>query len=96
MKSMFDFKTVAYAEGASFLALLFVAMPLKYVWGMPLAVKYTGWAHGVLFMAYIALAFRESDRKNWPTITLAKAFIAALLPFGPFWFHRKVEGVPAQ
>lgn len=38
----------------SFLVLLFVAMPLKYAAGIPEAVKYTGWAHGILFILYVA------------------------------------------
>ena len=42
-------------EGVSYLLLLGVAMPLKYAFGLPLAVKIVGMAHGVLFLAYCAL-----------------------------------------
>ena len=44
---------IGIVEGISALLLFFVAMPMKYMLDMPLAVKYTGWAHGVLFMLYI-------------------------------------------
>ena len=39
-------------EGISYLLLLGVAMPMKYYFEMPMAVKITGMAHGVLFVAY--------------------------------------------
>jgi integral membrane protein len=83
------FRFAGFAEGTSFLLLLGVAMPLKYIAGMPLAVKYAGWAHGVLFMAYIASAFAVSDKENWPVRKLAGACLASVLPFGPFVFDRK-------
>ena len=42
-------------EGISYLLLLGVAMPMKYYFEMPMAVKITGMAHGVLFVAYCIL-----------------------------------------
>ena len=45
-------RAVGMAEGVSFLLLMGVAMPLKYFAGMPEAVKWTGWLHGVLFILY--------------------------------------------
>jgi integral membrane protein len=47
------FRKIALAEGISFLVLLFIAMPMKYMFAIPLAVKIVGWTHGVLFMAYL-------------------------------------------
>ncbi|MCH9821996.1 MAG: DUF3817 domain-containing protein, partial [Bacteroidetes bacterium] len=41
------FKWIGRIEGFSFLFLLLIAMPLKYIWDEPLMVKYAGWAHGV-------------------------------------------------
>ncbi|MET0341909.1 MAG: DUF3817 domain-containing protein, partial [Polyangiales bacterium] len=82
------FKWVAYAEGASFLALLGIAMPLKYLAGMPQAVRVVGLAHGVLFLAYVWLIFDALGAKRFGLKQAALAFIAALLPFGPFVFER--------
>lgn len=84
------FRIVGFLEACSFLALLGIAMPLKYMWDMPLAVKYTGWAHGLFFMAYVAVAFALSDSMSWPRRKLFAALVAAVLPFGPFVFDRKV------
>ena len=52
MKSLNLFRKIAIAEGISYILLLFIAMPLKYWANMPQAVKYTGWAHGLLFVLY--------------------------------------------
>eukprot|EP01031_Cornospumella_fuschlensis_P007196 gene7196-8921_t len=43
-------RRIAFMEGVSFLLLLGIAMPLKYFAGLPAAVKYVGWAHGLLFI----------------------------------------------
>ena len=49
-----DLRAVALLEGASYLLLLGVAMPLKYLAGMPGAVRAVGSAHGGLFLLYVA------------------------------------------
>lgn len=84
------FRTVGFLEGTSFLLLLGVAMPLKYLADMPLAVRYVGWAHGVLFLAYVAVAFAAADRMNWTVKQRLGSLVAAVLPFGPFVFDRVV------
>ncbi|PCJ24893.1 MAG: hypothetical protein COA97_08725 [Flavobacteriales bacterium] len=50
--SMSVLRLLAYIEGISFIALLGVAMPLKYYYDKPEAVKIIGMAHGILFMLY--------------------------------------------
>ena len=82
------FSVIGYAEGISLLVLLAIAMPLKYLAGYPLAVKYTGWAHGMLFVAYLALALWMKEQKNWPFRYLVYAFLAAFFPFGTFYFDK--------
>ena len=83
------FKMVSYLEGLSFLLLLGVAMPLKYVYGMPIFVRVIGMAHGFLFIAYLILLQSLAIEKGWSTKTKALGFMAAVLPFGPFVFDRK-------
>lgn len=82
------FSKIGYAEGISLLLLLGIAMPLKYLAGYPLAVKYTGWAHGLLFVAYLALALWVKEQENWPFKYLIYAFLAAFFPFGTFIFDK--------
>ena len=83
------FRYVAYAEGASFLVLLAIAMPLKYLAGLPLAVRVVGLAHGVLFLAYLVLVFDAVGAGRFSVKTAAWAVLASLLPFGPFVFERR-------
>ena len=77
-------RAVGLVEGVSFLLLLGIAMPLKYLAGMPLAVKYTGWAHGVLFVGYCLALLPARDAAGWSWMRTAHAFAMSLLPFGPF------------
>lgn len=85
------FRKIAVAEGISYLLLLFVAMPLKYFADMPLAVKYTGWAHGLLFVLYaVFLVFTWSTYK-WSFGKTVLIFCASLLPFAPFFVDRKLK-----
>ena len=79
------------AEGISFLVLLGIAMPLKYLVKQPMAVTIVGWAHGVLFVAFLFLAWEvKTDRnKSWKWFGLA--FLAAILPTGTFFFDKKLK-----
>ncbi|PRY87181.1 DUF3817 domain-containing protein [Mongoliibacter ruber] len=82
------FKVISIIEGISFLLLLFIAMPLKYMLDMPLAVTYVGWAHGVLFVIYIYMVFPTARKVGWDFTKTLFALIASVLPFGPFIFDR--------
>lgn len=86
-----QFRTIAFWEGISFLVLMFIAMPLKYGAGWPLAVKYTGWIHGILFVAYGIWLLRVKEAYNWNIKRQALAMIAALLPFGTFIMEKKTK-----
>ena len=79
------------AEGISFLLLLGVAMPLKYLAGKPEAVRIAGSLHGALFVLYVLAALLAARKFQWSVVTTAQALIAAVLPFGPFWFDAKLR-----
>jgi integral membrane protein len=85
------FKWISLIEGISFLILLFIAMPLKYVYDLPLAVTYVGWAHGILFILYIYTVFPTARKLNWGFSRTLFALIASILPFGPFIFDRNLQ-----
>jgi integral membrane protein len=85
------FRMMGIAEGISFLVLLFIAMPLKYFMQVPEAVKIVGWIHGALFIAFIYLAFEVMGTLKKDIAWFAKAFVAAIIPFGTFIFDRQLK-----
>lgn len=82
---------VGTLEGISFLLLLSVAMPIKYIWGNPVFVKYIGMGHGVLFVLFLVMLLVVCHRMKWSLSIFNLGLIAAILPFGPFIFDRKVK-----
>jgi integral membrane protein len=69
-------------EGISFLLLLFVAMPLKYLLDYPMAVRVVGSVHGLLFVGFGMALFRAHFERSWPIARSAAVFGASLIPFG--------------
>ncbi|UVD79657.1 DUF3817 domain-containing protein [Myroides albus] len=84
------FKFIALLEGLSLLVLLFIAMPLKYIWKQPELVSQVGMAHGVLFIAYIIFATVLKSDQKWSMKTYALICIASIIPFGTFVMEKRV------
>jgi integral membrane protein len=70
-------------ETASFVALLGIAMPLKYAAGLPAAVGWVGWTHGVLLIVYLLALLSVARVFKVGLVQVAVAGVLALLPFGP-------------
>jgi integral membrane protein len=85
------FRLVAFAEGVSFIILLFIAMPLKYMYGMPMATKIVGMIHGILFIWYVIQLLQIKDEAGFTTKDTVIFFIASLLPFGTFFTDKRLE-----
>jgi integral membrane protein len=79
------------AEGISFITLLFIAMPVKYLAGNPGLVWYVGWVHGLLFMLYILALITVKINLEWKFKKTAIAFLASLLPFGTFILDKSLR-----
>ncbi len=82
-------RKLGFIEALSLLTLLFVAMPLKYGAGMPWAVSVVGMIHGLLFIAYVALAARVSLEYGWGFMRWFLLCVVSSVPFGPFVFDRR-------
>jgi len=83
-------RIIGFIEGISFLLILFITMPLKYMYSMGEPNKVIGLVHGLLFVLYIYAVMQVSFDKKW---NLKKAFIAILvsiIPFGTFWADKKL------
>ena len=70
-------------ESISLLLLLLVAMPMKYVWGDPTLVRWVGMAHGVLFIAFVAVLLRAHLETRWPMRYTLLGVLSSFVPFGP-------------
>ncbi len=106
MRQLGFLRLTGISEGVSFLVLLLIAMPLKYFFDIPMAVKVVGWLHGGLFIMYIILVFSSIRLMKWNIVSVMVALAASLLPLGTFfldkgWRRRELElrrelaGVPA-
>lgn len=83
------FKIIATLEGLSFLFLLLVAMPMKYIYHNESLIRPTGMTHGVLFVAYIILAYMLKEEQNWSFKKFFVVAIASVIPFGTFYIEYK-------
>lgn len=83
------FKWISILEGISFLVLLLIAMPLKYIWNAPEMVRLVGAAHGFLFIAYIMGALFLFKPLRWDLKTLLIICVSSVLPLGPFYVEKK-------
>lgn len=83
-------RLVAFLEGVSFLVLLGIAMPLKYLAGQPLAVRHVGMAHGVLFVLYMLLLLAATLEHRWSVRKFGLGFLVSLVPGGTFWADKRL------
>ena len=85
------FGIINTVEGYSYILLLFVAMPMKYLLDIPLAVKVAGMAHGILFIIFCLLLVQAWQESKWPFKESIIFFIASLIPFGTFFTKSKIK-----
>ena len=91
--SIYSLRLLGNIEGISYLLLLGIAMPMKYFFGFPMAVKIVGMAHGVLFIAYCLLLALQMKANKWNLIFGVYLFVATLIPFGTFVTDRKLAKI---
>ena len=82
---------LALAEAVSYFLLVAIAMPLKYWAGQPLAVRYTGMAHGVLFILFCWALLQVLLKSRWPVSRCALVFALSFIPVVPFFFDRRMK-----
>ena len=83
------FRIISFLEGLSYLLLLFIATPIKYLAGDPSYVKLLGMPHGLLFIAYVILAVLLKDTMKWKGKTFIAVLAASVVPFGTFYIDKK-------
>ena len=83
-------RLLGIVEGLSLIFLLFIAMPMRAATHNPSIVRGAGSAHGVLFLMFIYTLIDAASTYKWPKRTLLTGLAMSCLPFGTFWFDRKV------
>ena len=75
------FRIISIIEGLSYLLLVFIAMPLKYMFDYPMAVKVVGMSHGVLFILFFVALVLAMNKYKWKFLGF-QLFVYSLIPFG--------------
>lgn len=83
------FRIIALLEGLSYILLLFIATPLKYLANDPQYVKMLGMPHGLLFVAYVVFAIFLRSTYKWNNTSFFIILLCSLLPFGTFYVDIK-------
>jgi len=88
-------RTVGFIEGTSALILFFIAMPLKYLSGMPdtgkSVVFWVGLVHGLLFISYATVTFIAWGKGCLTAKLVGLTAIASIVPLGPFALDRRLK-----
>tara|TARA_B000000557_G_C20731537_1_gene424531 strand:- start:149 stop:427 length:279 start_codon:yes stop_codon:yes gene_type:complete len=83
------YRLTAFLEGVSYILLLFIAVPIKYLLNEALYVKILGMPHGILFILYIIFSIIAKIKYNWNFRKFLVISIASLVPFGTFYIDKK-------
>jgi len=91
MSELKKFRLINKIEGISFLILLFIAMPMKYSFGFPIATKIVGMIHGLLVFVFIYQLIEAKKENNLSIKESILYFSLSLLPFGSFYTDKLIS-----
>ncbi|RKP47669.1 DUF3817 domain-containing protein [Trinickia fusca] len=83
-------RRVSLLEGSTLLLLIFVAVPLRHLAGLPIATRIMGPIHGLAFLLYVWMLMRAVSDGSWSRSEMAGLVIAAFIPFGAFVNERRL------
>ena len=83
------FRIIALLEGCSYILLLFIGVPLKYIGNDEIIVKALGMPHGILFIAYIIFSIYQRKNMQWDIKTTLIILMGSVIPFGTFYVDKK-------
>ena len=90
-KDLKKLKIINTIEGISFVLLLFVAMPLKYMGGILIATKIAGMIHGLLFIGLILMLVNTAIEHKFSKKLSFIIFIASIIPFACIYSNKKID-----
>ncbi len=83
-------RLLGFLEGVSWLVLLFIAVPMKYIGHEPWLVKAIGPVHGLLFVLFVVYTIWVGIEQHWKFTMFWKVLLASIVPFGTFYIDRKI------
>jgi integral membrane protein len=86
-----QFRLVSLLEGLSYIVLVGVAVPLKYLAHDPSWVRVLGRVHGALFVLFVLALARAATAAPWTFSRVALAMGSSMVPFGALWFEREMR-----
>lgn len=96
MNALASLRRWAWVEGGSLLVLVLIAMPLKHLAGMPMAVRVVGMLHGLAFLIFVSALVRTSSERKWPARVWLTMFGIAFVPGGIFLFRRVIDSAESR
>lgn len=91
MSALALLRLFTFLEGISYLVLLCIAMPLKYGFGLPIAVKLAGGLHGVLFLGFVMNLYQVQAELRWPKRRGLTLLLVSLVPGSLVWLDRELR-----
>ena len=85
------FRIIGFLEGLSYLLLILIAVPVKYIFNSPSMVKYLGMPHGILFIMYLLASVIMKKNNKWVENNFILVLIASIIPFGTFVVDYKLK-----
>lgn len=84
-------RIITFLEGVSLIVLVFICMPLKYVFHMPIFVKITGYIHGGLFIIFLIYVWQVAEEFQWKFKDITwKVILSSFIPFGTFYVDKTI------
>lgn len=84
-------RLIGFLEGISLLVLLFIALPLKYGYGIPEVSRVMGTVHGALFLLFVFNTLSVGVEYHWKfRETTWKVLLACIVPLGTFYIDQKI------
>ena len=84
-------RAIAFVEGISYLLLLLIAMPLKYLLGIKLGVTIVGGIHGALFVAFAFMTLHAMIAYKKGLFWGIKVGFASIIPLGTFFLDKDMK-----
>jgi len=84
------YRVMAYLTAILLIPLVFVATPLDLIWDKPALAGALGFAHGMLYMVYVAVAFVIGIALRLSLVRIVLVLLAGTVPFAGFFAERYI------